>query len=186
MAYETSRVRIGRLVAYTVLRHPALLAKAAAAVDHLSQGRLELALGKGVEEFDDMAVGVPYWLARERAARFGECVVIVDGLLRSSETPFTFEGRYYSTREATIAPAPVQRPRPPITVGGQSHSVRRIAAERADCWNTFALGDVPFDEIVETVRTQNQELDELCAQQDRNPAMVRRSLVCWKPLDPCK
>jgi alkanesulfonate monooxygenase SsuD/methylene tetrahydromethanopterin reductase-like flavin-dependent oxidoreductase (luciferase family) len=184
MAHETKRVRIGPLVANTVLRHPAVLAKAAAAVDHLSQGRLELALGKGVEEFDHMAVGVRYWTARERTARFGEYVEIVDGLLRTAETPFTFEGRYYSTRRATIAPAPLQRPRPPITVGGQSPSVRRIAAERADCWNTFALGEVPFDEIVDTVRTQNQELDELCAQQDRDPAMLRRSLVCWKPLDP--
>ena len=184
MAYETRRVRIGPLVANSVLRHPAVLAKTAAAIDHLSQGRLELALGKGVEESDHMAVGVPYWTARERAARFGEYVEIVDGLLRSSETPFTYEGHYYSTREATIAPAPVQRPRPPITVGGQSPSVRRVAADRADCWNTFALGEVPFDEIVETVRTQNQELDELCAQQDRDPALLRRSLVCWKPLDP--
>jgi alkanesulfonate monooxygenase SsuD/methylene tetrahydromethanopterin reductase-like flavin-dependent oxidoreductase (luciferase family) len=160
------------------------VAKAAVAVDHLSRGRLELAIGKGVEEFDHLAMGLPYWSAAERTARFREYTQIVDGLLQSWETPFTFEGRYYSTYETTVAPAPVQRPRPPITVGGQSPSVRRIAAERADCWNTFALGDLPFNDIVETVRNQNHELDEQCVELDRDPATLRRSLVLWKPLDP--
>jgi hypothetical protein len=129
-------------------------------------------------------VGEPYWSPAERSARFREYVEIVRGLLSSSQTPFSFEGRYYTTYEATVAPGPVQRPRPPITVGGQSPSVRRIAAECADCWNTFALGVVPFDEIVETVRAQDRELDEHCVQLDRDPATLRRSLVCWKPLDP--
>jgi alkanesulfonate monooxygenase SsuD/methylene tetrahydromethanopterin reductase-like flavin-dependent oxidoreductase (luciferase family) len=184
MALETETVRIGPLVANPVLRAPAVVAKAAVAVDHLSNGRLELAIGKGVEEFDHMAVGEPYWSPAERSARFREYVEIVRGLLSSSQTPFSFEGRYYTTYEATVAPGPVQRPRPPITVGGQSPSVRRIAATCADCWNTFALGVVPFDEIVETVRAQNRELDEHCVQLDRDPATLRRSLVCWKPLDP--
>ena len=62
--------------------------------------------------------------------------------------------------------------------------MRRIAAERADCWNTFALGAVPFYEVIETVRAQNRELDEQCVELDRDPATLRRSLVCWKPLDP--
>jgi hypothetical protein len=77
----------------------------------------------------------------------------------------------------------VQQPRPPITVGGQSPS-RRTAVQRADCWNTFALGDVPFDEILEKVRIHNHELDEHCAEVHRDPATLRRSLVLWKPLDP--
>jgi alkanesulfonate monooxygenase SsuD/methylene tetrahydromethanopterin reductase-like flavin-dependent oxidoreductase (luciferase family) len=184
MALETKTVRIGPLVANPVLRGPAVLANAAVAVDHLSNGRLELAIGKGVEEFDHMAVGEPYWTPAERSARFREYVEIVHGLLTSWQTPFSFEGRYYRTYETTVAPGPVQRPQPPITVGGQSPSVRRFAAERADCWNTFALGAVPLDEIIETVRAQNRELDEQCAKLDRDPTTLRRSLVCWKPLDP--
>jgi alkanesulfonate monooxygenase SsuD/methylene tetrahydromethanopterin reductase-like flavin-dependent oxidoreductase (luciferase family) len=72
MALETKTVRIGPLVANPVLRGPAVVAKAAVAVDHLSNGRLELAIGKGVEEFDHMAVGVPYWSPAERSARFRE------------------------------------------------------------------------------------------------------------------
>ncbi len=184
MAFETTTVRIGPLVANPVLRHPAVLAKAAVALDHLSNGRLELAIGKGVEEFDHMAVGVPYWAPAERSARFREYVEIVHGLVTRGHEPFSFEGRYYRAYEVTVAPGPVQRPKPPITDGGQSPSVRRIAAERADCWNTFALGAVPFDEMVETVRAQNRELDEQCLELDRDPATLRRSLVCWKPLDP--
>jgi alkanesulfonate monooxygenase SsuD/methylene tetrahydromethanopterin reductase-like flavin-dependent oxidoreductase (luciferase family) len=110
MAQGTQSVRIGPLVGNPVLRHPAVVAKAAVALDHLSGGRLELALGKGVEQFDHMAVGAPYWDARERSGRFREYVTVVDGVLRSSNRPFTFEGRYYATRETTVAPAPVQCP----------------------------------------------------------------------------
>src|SRR5918992_1765407 len=167
MALETKTVRIGPLVANPVLRSPAVVAKAAVAVDHLSNGRLELAIGKGVEEFDHMAVGEPYWTAAERSGRFREYVEIVHGLLRSWQTPFSYEGRYYRTHEATVSPGPVQRPQPPITVGGQSPSVRRIDPERAGCWNTFALGAGPLDEIVETVRAQNRKLDEQCVALDR-------------------
>jgi len=184
MALQTSSIRIGPLVANPILRGPAGVAKAAAAIDHLSSGRLELAIGKGVEKSDHEATGTPLWSARERAARFREYVDVVDGLLGSWETPFTFEGRYYRTHQTSLAPAPVQRPSPPITVGGQSLTVRRVAAERAACWNTFALGDVPFDEILAILRHHNQELDQLCAELGRDPAEVRRSLVLWKPLDP--
>jgi alkanesulfonate monooxygenase SsuD/methylene tetrahydromethanopterin reductase-like flavin-dependent oxidoreductase (luciferase family) len=184
MALHTTSVRIGPLVGNPVLRGPAVLARAAAAIDHLSTGRLELGLGKGVEEFDHLATGTPMWSPRERAARFREYVQVVDGVLRGWQTPFGFDGRYYRTHDSSVAPAPVQRPRPPLTVGGQSPTVRRVAAERADCWNTFALGDVPLDHIVDTVRQHNHELDELCTQIGRNPATLRRSLALWKPLDP--
>jgi alkanesulfonate monooxygenase SsuD/methylene tetrahydromethanopterin reductase-like flavin-dependent oxidoreductase (luciferase family) len=78
----------------------------------------------------------------------------------------------------------VQRPRPPITVGGRSPTVLRVAAERADCWNTFGLTPTPMQEVVETTRHQNRELDERCADLGRDPAQLRRSLVMWAPLDP--
>jgi alkanesulfonate monooxygenase SsuD/methylene tetrahydromethanopterin reductase-like flavin-dependent oxidoreductase (luciferase family) len=84
----------------------------------------------------------------------------------------------------SIAPAPLQRPRPPLTAGGQSPTVRRVAAERADCWNTFALGDAPIDQIVETIRRRNRELDGWCAELDRDPTDLRRSITLWHPLDP--
>jgi alkanesulfonate monooxygenase SsuD/methylene tetrahydromethanopterin reductase-like flavin-dependent oxidoreductase (luciferase family) len=87
MALQTSRVRIGPLVANPILRGPAVLAKAAAAVDHLSNGRLELAIGKGAEEFDHQAPGTRLWSPRERAARFREYIQVVDGALRNRAWP---------------------------------------------------------------------------------------------------
>jgi alkanesulfonate monooxygenase SsuD/methylene tetrahydromethanopterin reductase-like flavin-dependent oxidoreductase (luciferase family) len=111
-------------------------------------------------------------------------VEIVDGALRSWEAPFNFEGRHHVAHDVTLAPAPVQRPRPPITVGGRSPTVLRVAAERADCWNTFGLPPTPMQEVVETTRHQNQELDARCAHLGRDPAQLRRSLVMWAPLDP--
>src|SRR5215216_3149076 len=74
MALETSTVRIGTLVANPILRQPTVLAKAAVAVDHLSKGRLELAIGQGVERFDHDETGIPYWSPADRAARFREYV----------------------------------------------------------------------------------------------------------------
>jgi alkanesulfonate monooxygenase SsuD/methylene tetrahydromethanopterin reductase-like flavin-dependent oxidoreductase (luciferase family) len=184
MALETSTIRIGPLVANPILRRPTVLAKAAATVDHLSKGRLELGIGQGVERFDHDETGIPYWSPPERAARFREYVEIVDGALRSWEAPFSFDGRHYHAQDVTLAPAPVQRPRPPITVGGRSPTVPRVAAERADCWNTFGLAPTPAEEVLETTRRQNRELDERCARLGRDPAALRRSLVMWAPLDP--
>jgi alkanesulfonate monooxygenase SsuD/methylene tetrahydromethanopterin reductase-like flavin-dependent oxidoreductase (luciferase family) len=184
MALETSTIRIGPLVANPILRAPTVLAKAAAAVDHLSNGRLELAIGQGVERFDHDETGTAYWPPAERAARFREYVQIVDGALQSWQAPFSFQGRYHRAHDVTLAPAPVQRPRPPITVGGRSPTVLRVAAERADCWNTFGLTPTPVDDVVEATRRQNRELDEHCAQVGRDPAELRRSLVMWAPLDP--
>ena len=62
--------------------------------------------------------------------------------------------------------------------------MRRIAAERCECWNIFALGEAPFPEIVNSIRLQNRAVDEACIEVSRDPATLRRSLVCWKPLDP--
>jgi alkanesulfonate monooxygenase SsuD/methylene tetrahydromethanopterin reductase-like flavin-dependent oxidoreductase (luciferase family) len=184
MALWTRTIRIGTLVTNPILRAPTVVAKAASAVDHLSNGRLELGIGMGVEEFDHRETGSPYWSAAERAGRFREYVQIVDDLLRSEGTAFSFEGRYHSTQDAHLMPPPVQRPRPPITVGGRSPTARRIAAERADCWSTYGLAGEPVDEIVEVTRQRNRQLDSHCQKLGRDPADLRRSLALWPPLDP--
>ena len=75
-----------------------------------------------------------------------------------------------------MGPPPVQRPRPPITVGGQSPTVLRVAAERGDCWNTAGPLGVGMDQILETTRRQNERLDEMCVAVGREPTELRRSL----------
>jgi alkanesulfonate monooxygenase SsuD/methylene tetrahydromethanopterin reductase-like flavin-dependent oxidoreductase (luciferase family) len=183
MAKETTRIRIGTLVSNPVLRPPALLAKEALTIDHLSEGRLELGIGTGIEPLDHATMGLDYWSPQERVARFSEYVEVVDGLLRSPSRAYAFEGRYYRTREAAMGPPPVQRPRPPITVGGQSPAVLRVAAERADCWNTAGPLGVGMDEILETTHRQNERLDELCVAFGREPNELRRSLFMVGALD---
>jgi alkanesulfonate monooxygenase SsuD/methylene tetrahydromethanopterin reductase-like flavin-dependent oxidoreductase (luciferase family) len=183
MAKETTRIRIGTLVSNPVLRPPALLAKEALTIDHLSGGRLELGIGTGIEPLDHAAMGLDYWSPQERVARFSEYVEVVDGLLSSPSRDYTFEGRYYRTHEAAMGPSPVQRPRPPITVGGQSPTVLQVAAERADCWNTAGPLGVGMDQILETTRQQNERLDKMCVAFGRDPTELRRSLFMVGTLD---
>jgi alkanesulfonate monooxygenase SsuD/methylene tetrahydromethanopterin reductase-like flavin-dependent oxidoreductase (luciferase family) len=183
MAKETTRIRIGTLVSNPVLRPPALLAKEALTIDHLSRGRLELGIGTGIEPLDHATMGLDYWSPQERVARFSEYVEVVDELMRSPSRAYAFEGRYYRTWEAAMGPPPIQQPRPPITVGGQSPTVLRVAAERADCWNTAGPLGVGMDEILETTRQQNERLDELCVAFGREPTELRRSLFMVGALD---
>jgi len=184
MAAATTRIRIGTLVTNPILRSPLLVAKAAATVDHLSGGRLELAIGTGIAPFDHAAAGVPYWPPKERVERFREYVEVVDGLLRSATQPFSYAGRYHRAGEVPLVPAPVQRPRPPILVGGQSPTVRRVAVERADGWNTHGPFGLGVDDILEVTRRQNREMDAWCEEAGRDPATLRRSLLLFDALDP--
>jgi len=184
LATQTSHVRVGTLVANPILRPPSTLALQALTLDHLSAGRFDLGIGTGIARFDHAATGTPYWSAGERAARFAEYLRVVDGLLRSAEQPFELEGRFYGTSGLSMHPPPTQRPRPPITVGGQSPTVRRLAAEIAECWNTHGPFGASIDEILEITTRQNAELDELCSAAGRDPRTLRRSLLCFGALDP--
>lgn len=183
LAQTTQRARVGILVSNPILRAPAVLAKQAVTVDHLSQGRLELGVGTGIAGFDHAAVGIDYWPPKERARRFREYIEIVDGLLRSSTAPYSFHGRYYQTHDTALAPAPLQHPRLPITVGGQSPTALKAAADLADCWNTHGPFGHSYEQILEITRKQNRWLDESCAAAGRDPAALRRSLLLFDALD---
>ncbi len=184
MTTHTNRIRVGMLVSNPILRHPVVLAKQAAAVDHLSGGRLELGIGTGIAGFDHAAVGASSWSPRERVERFREYVQIVHDLLVSHGKPITFAGGYYSTDSVRLIPDPPQQPRPPITIGGQSPTVLRVAAQFADRWNTHGPFGATIDEIVEITRAQNATLDEHCAAHDRDPSTLKRALLMFEALDP--
>ena len=183
MARETSRLRIGTLVTNPIIRPPGLLAKEAVAVDRLSGGRLELGIGTGIAAFDQDAMGVERWSRRERLARFAEYVEVVDGLLRERGRAYAFEGRFHRTRGMSMAPGALQTPRPPITLAGQAPAILRVAAQRADCWNTHGPFGRGLEEILELTRRQNAHLDELCLARGRDPASLRRSLLLHDALD---
>ncbi len=169
MAMRTTKSRIGILVCSNTFRHPPLLAKQAVTVDHMSGGRLELGLGTGWYKPEHERFGVPYPETPELVGRFEEAVVLIDKLLRQDVT--TFDGTYYQVREAPFRPAPLQQPRPPLTLGAHGPRMLRIAARYADRWNSYGTSD--------QIRERNARLDESCAEIGRNPDEIIRSLYGW-------
>jgi alkanesulfonate monooxygenase SsuD/methylene tetrahydromethanopterin reductase-like flavin-dependent oxidoreductase (luciferase family) len=187
-AAATSRTRIGTLVANPVLRPPDLLAREAIALDHVSDGRMELGIGTGIAPFDHRATGTPAWSFAERVDRFDEYVEVVDGLLRAgigagNGGAFTFSGRFYRTDHDGL-PLSVQQPRLPITLGGSSVRVRRAAVRRAECWNTHGRWGVAPEGALDDVVSLNREVDAECERQGRDPATLRRSVLLFGALDP--
>lgn len=180
LASQTSRIRVGTLVSNVFWRNPAFLARQALTVDHISNGRLELGIGAGVSADVDPTysmTGLKYWGAGERVARFKENVEILDRLLRNEVT--TYRGQYYSLEETAMNPQPLQKPRPPITIGALGPKMLRIAAQYADTWNTFGGMELGPAETLEKVSRDNELLDAYCEEIDRNPDSLRRSLLAF-------
>jgi len=172
LAARTERIRVGVLVSSNTFRHPALLAKQAATVDHLSNGRLEVGLGAGWYEPEHRMFGLDFPDPPELVGRYREAVEVVDRLLRNDTS--TYDGSYYQLREATFRPAPVQKPRPPLLLAAHRPRMLRIIADYADTWNSFGT--------VDEMRERNDILDEACAAIGRDPRTIVRSLYGWAAL----
>ncbi|GAC1656943.1 MAG: LLM class flavin-dependent oxidoreductase [Candidatus Dormibacteraceae bacterium] len=171
LAARTSRIRIGVLVSCNTFRHPAWLAKQAATVDHISGGRLEFGLGAGWYRPEHDQLGIPFPEPRELVGRFKEAVEICDSLFRNEYT--SYAGEYYQLEQAAFRPPPVQRPRPPFTLGAHGPRMLKIVARHADAWNSFGTP--------EQIRERNSVLDAACAEIGRDPKSVLRSLYFWIP-----
>ena len=136
LAAETRRLRIGNLVTCVPLRHPALLTKTAVTIDEISGGRLELGLGAGWMEAEAQMYGIDLGSPRQRLDRLEEALEVILGLLTTDG--FDFDGRFYSLRQAQIAPKPRDH-RLPIWIGGNGERrTLRIVARYADAWNYTA------------------------------------------------
>ena len=134
LAQATKRLRVGSMVNGIVYRHPAVLAAMASSLDIISGGRLELGIGAGWNDEECDAYGIHLGTLTERFDRFAEACEILKGLLTQELT--TFEGRYFTLSEARNNPPGVQKPHPPICIGGQGE--RRtlpLVARYADHWN---------------------------------------------------
>lgn len=166
LAVATSRIRLGPLVANGVLRSPAVLARHALSVDHISGGRLELGLGAGYAPGDHEAAGVVPWPPAQRAARFAELVSVVDGVLRGKDVLAGFP-----------ALAPVER-RVPLTVAAHGRAALRVAAAHADRWVSYGGFGLTTDEHLALTRRRLAVLDEQCAATGRT---VRRMLLAGSP-----
>jgi alkanesulfonate monooxygenase SsuD/methylene tetrahydromethanopterin reductase-like flavin-dependent oxidoreductase (luciferase family) len=138
-------------------------------VDHISNGRLELAIGTGWYQPEHERFGVPFPETPELVARFQEAVILVDKLL--TQDVITFDGAYYQVQDAPFRPAPLQRPRPPLTLGAHGPRMLRFAARHADRWNSHGT--------VAEIKERNDRLDEACAAIGRDPSEIIRSLYGW-------
>jgi F420-dependent oxidoreductase-like protein len=134
LAQATRRLRVGVMVTGNPYRHPAVLANMAATLDVVSDGRLELGIGAGWNQEECDAYGIELPPLRERFDRLDEALTVIVGLLRNETTDF--DGRYYTLRAARCEPKPVQRPHPPICVGGGGEKrTLAIAARWSQHWN---------------------------------------------------
>jgi alkanesulfonate monooxygenase SsuD/methylene tetrahydromethanopterin reductase-like flavin-dependent oxidoreductase (luciferase family) len=169
LATATERARIGVLVWSNTFRHPSVLAKEAITIDHISNGRLEVGIGAGWYVPEHEKFGLEFPPAGKRVEQFREAVQIIDSLLRNEET--SFQGTYYHLDAAPSIPLPIQRPRPPLTIGAKQSRMLRICAEYADRWNSSGSAT----ELGE----RNRILDEHCAEIGRDPDEIIRSLYGW-------
>lgn len=168
LARSTTRPRLGTLVLCEALRPASVLAKALATLDQISGGRLDIGIGAGWYEPEYAAIGLDFPSPAQRLARLAEAVDVLDGLLGGG--PFTYEGKYHNARDAVNLPPALQRPRPPLFVGGKGDRLLRLVAERADGWNTCWVWTP--DQYRERIRVLEMACDEV----GRDPVSVRRSL----------
>ena len=136
IALATKRVRIGHLVLCNLLRHPAVTAQSLATLDHLSGGRAIVGLGSGWTETEFRETGIPFPPIGPRLRMLDEALTCIKGLWGTAA--FTYEGEFYRFREADLLPKAVQKPHPPILLGGGGKGLLRIAAKHADVLNLIS------------------------------------------------
>jgi alkanesulfonate monooxygenase SsuD/methylene tetrahydromethanopterin reductase-like flavin-dependent oxidoreductase (luciferase family) len=174
LAAQTRRLRLGILVTSNRFRPPAMLAKIATTVDIVSAGRLDFGIGAGSRPSHPLARreyaahGLPYHDAAHAVAGLAEACTVIRRLWTEDE-PFDFPGRYVQLVGAYGNPKPVQRPHPPILIGGRSTALLRVVAEHADVWN------LPGGDVDDLVRL-GALLDRYCAEIGRDPAAIVRSI----------
>jgi len=162
LAMRTTRLRLGSLVVCNSYRNPALLAKMATTVDQVSHGRLALGIGAGWFEHDHTAYGFAFGTPHDRARKLGEALQVITKLW--SEDHPTFQGKYYRLDHAPFAPRNVQKPHPPIIVGGQGKDwIVPLVARYADGWN--AVSGVTPDGI----RERRRIIEDECKRIGRTP-----------------
>jgi probable F420-dependent oxidoreductase len=130
VAAATESLRIGTFVINNDLRHPAVLAQDMASLDVLSSGRLEIGIGGGWNRPEYEGIGLPFEPVGTRVERLTESVTVLKGLF--AEGPFTFQGRHYTITEHDGQPKPIQKPHPPLMIGGGGRRTLSLAAREAD------------------------------------------------------
>ena len=161
------RLRLGTLVSGNTYRHPAVLAKMAATLDHITGGRVVLGLGSGWQENEHHQYGIEFATVSGRLERLAEACQVIKALFNDEQA--NFDGQYYQLNSASLEPKPVQNPLPLMIGGGGERVTLRITAQYADEWNVW--GDPAI------LRHKMRILDQHCAAVGRDPAQIQRSAV---------
>jgi F420-dependent oxidoreductase-like protein len=170
LALQTSQIRLGTLMSPATFRLPGPLAISVAQVDQMSGGRVELGMGSGWYAEEHSAYGIPFPPLTERFDRYTEQLEIVTGLWRTQPGQrYSFAGRYYQLTDSPALPKPVQRPHPPLLIGGMgARRTPALAARFADEFN------VPFNSLQRTA-TQFDRVIAACTEIGRDPVQISRS-----------
>jgi F420-dependent oxidoreductase-like protein len=169
LAGKTSRAKVGLLVTGNTYRNPALVAKMAATVDHATEGRLILGMGAGWFEREHEAYGFPFYTPGKRARRLVEAIEVIKLLFTQDES--SFDGKYYTLKNAPFAPKSVQKPHPPILIGGMGPKViQPLAARSADIWHFFVR-----EGGAEQAKRLVTRFNEICRKEGRAPTEVQKS-----------
>lgn len=167
MAAVVRRARVSCLVSSVTYRNPAVLAKMAVTVDHICGGRLDFGIGAGWHEAEHRAYGIEFPSAGTRVDMLDEALTVIRRLW--TEGSVTHAGRFYTLTDALCEPKPVQRPHPPVVIGGEKPKMLRVVARHADEWNATSVGDP------QAWAQMSARLDDACREVGRDPAEIRRS-----------
>jgi alkanesulfonate monooxygenase SsuD/methylene tetrahydromethanopterin reductase-like flavin-dependent oxidoreductase (luciferase family) len=166
----TKTVRLGTMVTCNSFRHPAVIAKMAATLDVLSDGRLELGIGAGVQEREHESYGLDFSLPSVRIERLKEAVEIIKKLWIQEDT--SYKGKYYSLKNAVCEPKPLQQPSPPITIGGSGEKLMlKVTAKYAD---RLDWGFLP---TIDMYKRKLEILENYCKLISRDFNEIEKS--CW-------
>jgi F420-dependent oxidoreductase-like protein len=167
LAGITSRIKLGTLITGNIYRHPSVLAKIAATLDVLSKGRLFMGIGASWNEEEALAYGIPFPSVKERFLRLEEAVQIIRKMW-TEEPSTSFSGKYYQIKNAYCNPKPIQKPSPPIMVGGiGERQTLRIVAKYADACNLYGS--------IETVKRKLTVLKDHCTNVGREYGSILKT-----------
>ena len=168
LAAQTTQVRAGVLVTGNTYRHPAVLAKMAVTVDHVSNGRLILGIGAGWFAAEHRMYGIPFSTTSGRARQLREAITVFKLLFTQEKS--TFSGTYYQLQDAPFAPKAVQQPHPPILIGGTGAKViLPLAARQANIWHFYGGSEA------ESIRRTCTAFDAVCRKVGRDPHEIEKA-----------
>jgi len=166
LAEATHRIRVGPLVTCNIFRNPSLLAKMAATVDVISNGRLNFGIGACWHEAEAVAYGMPFPTGRVRVDMLDEALSVMTKLWTEDEV--TFKGAHYSVKKAACIPKPVQKPHPPILIGGGGNKMLKLIDKYADAWNSGFVSAEGF-------KKEAARLQRACKEVGRNHSEIENT-----------